>query len=111
LSARFYEGRWLLDWQADADLQSGLAGFVVEKDGLEIARLPEKAENRYGRPVFQGMSYHDTPEAPKDPKAAAAWLPAADDPFQNKLPAMHFEVPVDAQSAPVWSVRAVNTVG
>ena len=111
LSARFSEGRWLLDWQADADLQSGLAGFVIEKDGLEIARLPEKAENRYGRPIFQGMSYHDTPEVPKDPKVAAAWLPAADDPFQNKLPAMHFEVPVDAQSVPVWSVRAVNTVG
>jgi poly(3-hydroxybutyrate) depolymerase len=51
-------------WQAKADFESGLGGFVVQRDGVELARLPEKPSPRFGRPLFQAMSYHDTPEAP-----------------------------------------------
>jgi hypothetical protein len=58
------DGSVELDWAADADLESGLKGFVVLRDGQEIARLPEKPVGRFGRPIFQTMSYHDTPEAP-----------------------------------------------
>ena len=53
-----------ITWQARADFESGLGAFVVQRDGVELARLPEKASPRFGRPLFQAMSYHDTPEAP-----------------------------------------------
>ena len=51
-------------WDAEADFESGLQYFIVERDGKEIARLPEKPMGRFGRPLFQRMSYHDTPEQP-----------------------------------------------
>lgn len=53
-----------LIWEAEVDFESGLAGFVIERDGVEVARLPEKPAGPFGRPLFQGMSYHDTPERP-----------------------------------------------
>jgi hypothetical protein len=54
----------VLSWEADADLESGLAGFIIERDGRIVARLPEKPANRFGRPVFQGLQYSDTPVQP-----------------------------------------------
>lgn len=53
-----------LTWSAAADVESGLAGFIVEQDGREIARLPEKPANPYGRPIFQNLQYSDTPTQP-----------------------------------------------
>jgi hypothetical protein len=53
-----------ITWQADADFESGISGFVIERDGKEIGHVPEKPVGRFGRPLFQVMSYHDTPEAP-----------------------------------------------
>ncbi len=53
-----------LAWDAEADLESGLAGFVIERDGVEIARVPAAPKNPYGRPVFQGLQYSDTPAWP-----------------------------------------------
>ena len=53
-----------LNWECQADVESGLAYFVVEKDGKEIARVPEKGNNPFGRPVFQGLQYSDTPPMP-----------------------------------------------
>jgi hypothetical protein len=53
-----------ITWSAAADFESGIAGFVIERDGQEIAKLPADPKARYGRPLFQNMSYHDTPEAP-----------------------------------------------
>ena len=51
-----------LTWDAQADLESGLAGFVIERDGKPLGQLPEKPVGKFGRPLFQGLSYHDTPE-------------------------------------------------
>lgn len=51
-------------WDADADFESGLRGFVVLRDGKEVAVLPEKPVGKFGRPLWQVMSYHDTPEKP-----------------------------------------------
>ena len=51
-------------WDAEADFESGLQAFIIERDGKEIGRLPEKGVGRFGRPLFQKMSYHDTPESP-----------------------------------------------
>lgn len=51
-----------LTWDAEADFESGIAGFRILRDGKPIATLPEKPVGRFGRPLFQSMSYHDTPE-------------------------------------------------
>jgi hypothetical protein len=53
-----------LTWQAEADFESGLQQFIILRDGVEMLKFPEEPENRFGRPLFQGMSYHDTPTEP-----------------------------------------------
>jgi pimeloyl-ACP methyl ester carboxylesterase len=56
-----------LSWYVEADLESGLAGFIVERDGEFLASLPEQPKNPFGRPVFQGLQYSDTPAMPLVP--------------------------------------------
>lgn len=56
-----------LTWQAEADIESGLAGFIIERDGKTIAKLPEQPKNPFGRPIFQGLQYSDTPAFPLVP--------------------------------------------
>lgn len=54
-----------ITWEAQADFISGIGGFIVLRDGHGIARLPDHApEEVFGRPLFQGLSFHDTPFAP-----------------------------------------------
>jgi hypothetical protein len=53
-----------LVWNAEADLESGLASFVIERDGKVLATLPENGKNPFGRPIFQNLSYSDTPTQP-----------------------------------------------
>lgn len=81
-----------LTWSALADFESGLRQFIIRRDGQEIGRVPEKPVGRFGRPLFQSMSYHDTPEPP--------------------LPLMRFQ---DANAKPgarsEYQVIAVNSVG
>jgi hypothetical protein len=66
-----------LAWDAEADLESGLAHFIIERDGQEIATVPEQPKNPFGRPIFQGLQYSDTPNNPlvemkfTDPKPEA----------------------------------------
>ena len=54
----------LLTWKVDADIESGLGGFRIERNGETIGRLPEKSTSRYGRPLFQVMNYSGTPTQP-----------------------------------------------
>ena len=77
-------------WQATADLESGVSGFRIRRDGQLVGRVPAEATTRFGRPLFQQMSYHDTPESP--------------------LPEMRF---FDEDGAPSnsYSVQTVNGVG
>jgi hypothetical protein len=56
-----------LRWVATADFESGLREFLILRNGVEVGRLPEKPVGRFGRPLFQSMSYHDTPERPLPP--------------------------------------------
>ena len=81
-----------ISWDAQADFESGLKAFVIERDGKEIGQAPEQPTGRFGRPLFQAMSYHDTPERP--------------------LPEMRF---VDKSAQPgmkhKYRVVAVNSVG
>lgn len=57
----------VLTWSGEADLESGLASFVIERDGKVIATLPELGTNPFGRPIFQNLSYSDTPTQPLVP--------------------------------------------
>jgi hypothetical protein len=81
-----------LTWDAAADFESGIQGFVILRDGQELAALPEKPVGRFGRALFQRMSYHDTPEKP--------------------LPELRF---VDTSAKPgekhAYAVVSVNSVG
>ncbi len=86
------DGSLSVTWNAKADLESGIRGFLIERDGKPIAQVPEKPVGRFGRPLFQTMSYHDTPEAP---------LPAMR--FQDRTPS--------PQGTPTYGVRTVNSVG
>ena len=58
------DGTVEITWQAEADFESGIQAFVIQRNGRELARTPEKPSGRFGRPLFQRMSYHDTPEPP-----------------------------------------------
>jgi hypothetical protein len=81
-----------LTWEAEADLESGLASFVIERDSRALATVPDQGKNPFGRPVFQNLQYSDTPTQPLVP--------------------MQF---TDAKAEPgkkhVYRVIAVNTVG
>ena len=56
-----------LSWEAEVDLESGLAGFIVERDGRFLANVPEQGKNPFGRPIFQNLQYSDTPTQPLVP--------------------------------------------
>jgi len=53
-----------ITWEAEADLESGLATFIIERDGQFLANIPEQGKNPFGRPVFQNLQYSDTPSQP-----------------------------------------------
>jgi len=82
----------LIEWSADADFESGIRCFVVLRDGQELAQVPETPVGKFGRPLFQSMTYHDTPAQP--------------------LPEMRY---VDTSTKPgakhTYAVIAVNSVG
>jgi pimeloyl-ACP methyl ester carboxylesterase len=56
-----------ISWEAEADLESGLASFIIERDGQFLANLPEQGKNPFGRPIFQNLQYSDTPTQPLVP--------------------------------------------
>jgi hypothetical protein len=56
-----------LTWDAEADLESGLAGFIIERDGEFLANVPDQGKNPAGRPIFQNLQYSDTPSQPLAP--------------------------------------------
>lgn len=86
------DGSVAVTWDAAADLESGLRGFILQRDGKDVATIPAKPVGRFGRPLFQAMSYHDTPAKP--------------------LPEMRFiDNTRKADPKPVYAVIAVNGAG
>lgn len=81
----------VLTWDAEADFETGLLGFEVRKDGKLYAKLPKNPTRRFGRPLFQGLSYHDTPVKPPELRVTI--------PFKDVTPGARF------------SVVAINTTG
>jgi len=53
-----------ISWEAEGDVESGIAHFLIERDGELIDRVPQASKNPFGRPVFQGLQYSDTPVQP-----------------------------------------------
>ncbi len=53
-----------ITWSAEADLESGIGHFIVLRDGKEFANVPPSPVGKFGRPLFQSMTYHDTPAQP-----------------------------------------------
>jgi pimeloyl-ACP methyl ester carboxylesterase len=53
-----------LTWDAEADLESGIAHFIIVRDGKEIATVADELGNPLSRSVFQGMRNGDTPLEP-----------------------------------------------
>jgi pimeloyl-ACP methyl ester carboxylesterase len=53
-----------LTWEAEADVESGLALFIIERDGQWLTTVPEQAKNPFGRAIFQNLQYSDTPTQP-----------------------------------------------
>lgn len=56
-----------LTWEAEADVESGLAHFIIERDGQFLATVPGQGRNPFGRPLFQNLQYSDTPTLPLIP--------------------------------------------
>lgn len=81
-----------IEWSAAADFESGIRCFRVLRDGKELAQVPPIPVGKFGRPLFQSMTYHDTPAQP--------------------LPKMEY---VDTASQPgdrhTYTVVTVNSVG
>jgi hypothetical protein len=79
-------------WDAEADLESGISGFIVMRRGQELAKVPANPIGKFGRPLFQSMTYHDTPSQP--------------------MPEMRY---VDSSAKPdeihTYSIITVNSVG
>jgi hypothetical protein len=91
-AARHADGSVTVTWEADADLESGIRGFILQRDGQRIAQVPEAPVGRFGRPLFQGLSYHDTPE---EPLPAMQWVDRA----------------APDGAVPTYGVQTVNSVG
>ena len=54
-----------ITWNAEADLESGIAEFVIDRDGKQLARLPDQHTGYFvGRPTFQQIGYGDEPKWP-----------------------------------------------
>ena len=51
-------------WSAEADFESGIRQFIILRDGQELAGVPQTPVGKYGCPLFQSMTYHDTPSQP-----------------------------------------------
>jgi hypothetical protein len=89
----FKGGRGMeVTWEADADFESGIRNFIVMRDGQELAGVPEKPVGKFGRPLFQGMTYHDTPDQP--------------------MPAMRFmDSSAKLEEKHTYAIISVNSVG
>lgn len=81
-----------LSWNAEADLESGLAYFIIERDGEFLAKVQDSNTKMKGRALFQPLYNSDSPKQP--------------------LPEMRF---VDSSAIKdkqhTYKVIAVNTVG
>ncbi len=75
-----------ITWDAEADFESGIRGFIVLRDGQELAQVPQTPVGQFGRPLFQSMTYHDTPS---QPLAELRYVDASAKPGEKHTYAVH----------------------
>ncbi len=98
-------GSILLHWDAGIDFESGLAGFVIVRDGQVIAKIPQQSVGKYGRALYQPMSFHDTPEKGSPGLVTNEVKPEIG-------PTLFFGyVDETAKGSPQYQVKAVNSAG
>lgn len=90
-----------LTWESTADLESGLARFLIERDGEIVSTLPEKGANPFGRPIFQNLQYSDTPTQPLVPMQFTDSTAAAGQPHSYRVIAVNTAGLKSEPSAPV----------
>lgn len=61
----------LLSWHCDADLESGLSHIVLLRQGKPLAEVRATGKHPFGRQIFQGLQYSDTPTPPLIPMTYA----------------------------------------
>ena len=82
-----------LTWQAEADVESGLASFIIERDGqFPRQRSGTSPRNLIGRPGSKNLQYSDTPT-------------------QLLVPMQFKDLKAESDKRHVYRVIAVNTVG
>ena len=62
-----------ITWDAEADFESGIRCFIILRNGKELAQVAKIPYGEYGRPLFQSMSYGDTPR-PDMPKSKMIYV-------------------------------------
>jgi len=62
-----------ITWDAEADFESGIRCFIILRNGKELAQVAKTPYGEYGRPLFQSMSYGDTPR-PDMPKSKMIYV-------------------------------------
>ena len=67
------------------------AAQIIERDGKEIARLPEQPSRSSGTPIWQGLTSGDTPV--------------------RREPGFHYRDPAGEFPAHRYGIRAVNAAG
>jgi len=62
-----------ITWDAEVDFESGIRCFIILRNGKELAQVAKVPYGEYGRPLFQSMSYGDTPR-PDMPKSKMIYV-------------------------------------
>ncbi|MFM8890079.1 MAG: hypothetical protein ACKOTB_00395, partial [Planctomycetia bacterium] len=85
--------------------------FVIERDGERIARLPEKPQNPFGRPLFQNLLYSDTPSQPLVPLTFHDALATPGKRHTYRIIAVNTAGLESSPSAPVTTREGVGPAG
>lgn len=64
LAVRLRDRSVEISWDAESEPESGIKAFLIQRNGEDLAQWPEKPMGKFGKPLFQSMGYHDTPERP-----------------------------------------------
>ena len=77
---------------ATQDDRRSVVEAAAIRDGKFLAKVPDQANNPFGRPIFQNLQYSDTPTQPL-------------------VPMRYTDTSADAGKRHTYRVIAVNTVG
>jgi pimeloyl-ACP methyl ester carboxylesterase len=75
-----------IQWKAEGDLESGIAAFEIYRDGELIATVGSNGKNPFGRAVYQGLQYSDTPQQPLQE------MSYTDDKLEEPVPADRYKI-------------------